>query len=161
MMTTQFKISPVSTAPPPLRRKSSATVAGAAAATETLSPPKKKSRSLRVSTEPIPISGRASKCRTPSICVHDYDNDGDDDVFESSQKIGKENQFLVPLSSPRWPLASPETPVGICVNSPGRRALQKRSLDSISDLQFLGKGGFGSVVLGLWKGRKVAVKVLP
>ena len=36
---------------------------------------------------------------------------------------------------------------------------QKSSLDSISDLQYLGKGGFGSVVLGEWKGRRVAVKV--
>ena len=25
----------------------------------------------------------------------------------------------------------------------------------------MGKGGFGSVVLGVWKGRRVAVKVLP
>ena len=62
-------------------------------------------------------------------------------------KVAPLSFSLAPLSPPRWPLASPETPVGICVNSPGRRALQKRSLDSISDLQFLGKVGAGRVIL--------------
>ena len=86
-------------------------------------------RPCDVTNSPGSTSG---KCRTPTISVldcHDA-NDDYDDVFESSHKIGlgKENRLLAPFakSSPRqWPLhSSPETPSGICVNSPGRRELQ-------------------------------------
>ena len=45
------------------------------------------------------------------------------------------------------------------MNSPGRRDLHKTSLDSISDLYYLGKGSFGSVVLGKWKGKDTSVEI--
>ena len=118
---------------------------------------------------PIPI---------PRISVHSYDNDDlledDDDVFAPSSGMilndDKEN-LLDPsyslkrlcrarrrsppsLSCQRFPSlslgVSPDQ--ALCVNSPGRRRLQKSSLDSIQDIRYLGKGSFGAVILGKWRG---------
>jgi len=63
-----------------------------------------------------------------------------------------------------------ETPPALCVtSSPARREAARRagcgtsrasSSDENDELRLLGRGGFGSVILGRWHGRRVAVKVL-
>jgi len=69
---------------------------------------------------------------------------------------------------------SPPAPVltineAVCVNSPERKKLQEIGLDSLNqavknssgyDIKLLGKGGYGTVVLGSWKNMRVAVKVI-
>lgn len=49
---------------------------------------------------------------------------------------------------------------GICVNSPGRVELQKATSLASLNIRILGKGSFGSVILGSWRGKRVAVKIL-
>jgi len=115
------------------------------------------------------------------------DEEDEDEVFEAKvsarekskffftpKDFGKTQPLAIPnsgkgLKRPRYPsFSSPNNSTDcstakkwLCVNSPNTRAsLPHRSVDSLSDLQLLGKGGFGSVVLGSWRGQKVAVKFI-
>lgn len=93
------------------------------------------------------------------------DEDIDDEVFV--QTLGPNKENLVPgLLSPsprRKRLScgapslshSPSLHEILCLNSPGRWDLQRQSLDSRKDLHYIGRGSFGSVILGSWKGRSV------
>ena len=46
----------------------------------------------------------------------------------------------------------------MCCNTPNRLRLEKDGLGSKKFV--LGKGAYGTVVLGQWKGKKVAIKVM-
>jgi len=66
------------------------------------------------------------------------------------------------VTTPRSPLRSvPSSPAlerGLCCSTPNRLRLEAEGLRGGSIV--LGRGAFGTVVLGRWRGRKVAVKVM-
>lgn len=66
------------------------------------------------------------------------------------------------LCTPRWQLpsvtSSPALERGLCCSTPNRLRLEAEGLGA--DSLVLGRGAFGTVVLGRWRGRKVAVKVM-
>lgn len=127
-------------------------------------PERKKSR-LSNRTDPMNVPPRI---QLPNNGLDDEDID--DEVFV--QTLGPNKENLVPgLLSPsprRKRLScgapslshSPSLHEILCLNSPGRWDLQRQSLDSRKDLHYIGRGSFGSVILGSWKGQKVAVKVI-
>ena len=55
-------------------------------------------------------------------------------------------------------IPSPSLAEGLCCNTPNRLKLEKEGLGP--EKLVLGKGAYGTVVLGQWKGKKVAVKVM-
>ena len=55
-------------------------------------------------------------------------------------------------------IPSPNIEQGMCCNTPNRLRLEK---DGLGTNKFvLGRGAYGTVVLGQWKGKKVAIKVM-
>ncbi|XP_059078923.1 serine/threonine-protein kinase mos-like isoform X1 [Tigriopus californicus] len=125
---------------------------------------RKKSR-LSARTDPLNVPPRIQFTHPAPD-----DEDIDDEVFVQPSGPNKENLvpgFLSP--SPRRKRLScgvpslshsPSLNEILCLNSPGRWDLQRQSLDSRKDLHYIGRGSFGSVILGSWKGQKVAVKVI-
>jgi len=68
--------------------------------------------------------------------------------------------YLGSSFSPLIGSKSPHLGQGLCCSTPNRRILQQQGLASQVDKLILGKGAYGTVVLGQLKGKKVAVKVL-
>ena len=56
-------------------------------------------------------------------------------------------------------LPSPGIERGLCCSTPNRIKLESEGLSS-TEKMVLGRGAFGTVVLGRWRGRKVAIKVM-
>ena len=56
-------------------------------------------------------------------------------------------------------ILSPNVERGVCCSIPNRIKLESEGLSS-TEKMVLGRGAFGTVVLGEWKGRKVAIKVM-
>ena len=115
--------------------------------------------SIRSSSNPISIPG-ATSLRTPDIRINaENDDDEDDEVFVSNDKenVHKRKRFDTSKLKPAlqvdhlFPSYSDEK--GICVNSPGRRELQKVKNLSSLNIKVIGRGSFGSVVLGSWRGK--------
>ena len=55
-------------------------------------------------------------------------------------------------------IPSPSIDQGMCCNTPNRLRLEKEGLGT--EKFVLGKGAYGTVVLGHYKGKKVAIKVM-
>ena len=91
----------------------------------------------------------------------------DDEVFSpsaiSSQPASSKMLLLTP-STAHTPLhslmPSPNIDRGVCCSTPNRIKLEREGLASTEKLEMLGRGAFGTVVLGRWRGRKVAIKVM-
>ena len=123
-----------------------------------ISPPL-RSLSIRVTSpsSPIPIPGHttpnsdAARLRK-SVTLTPLD---DDDVFLVDQEnlpLGSGQRRTFGQSRFLFPSLAGGSP-GVCVHSPrGRRPLHQRGVDSSRDLKLLGRGSFGSVILGCWKG---------
>ena len=103
----------------------------------------------------------------PSLCLQSVD---DDEVFSSSPVTGlsspssSSGRLLLtpstahtPVNLPS-PMGSPNLDKGVSCSTPNRLKLEAEGLDRNSVV--LGRGAFGTVVLGRWRGRKVAVKVM-
>ena len=106
-------------------------------------------------------------------------NPDDDDVFDTSCvgiSIPPPSGKLIPLtpSTAHTPtfrcsssssqylsslMPSPNIERGVCCNTPNRIKLESEGLSS-TEKMVLGRGAFGTVVLGKWKGKKVAIKVM-
>ena len=56
-------------------------------------------------------------------------------------------------------LPSPNIDRGVCCSTPNRIKLESEGLSS-TEKMVLGRGAYGTVVLGNWKGKKVAIKVM-
>ena len=116
----------------------------------------------------------ASSSRTyqiPSIQVDD------DEVFDTSSVVNippPSSKLCLTPSTSRTPLyrcsssssqylsslvPSPNLDRGLCCSTPNRMRLETQGLDS-EEKMVLGRGAFGTVVLGKWKGKKVALKVM-
>lgn len=108
--------------------------------------------------------------RVPKILVH-----GEDDVFDYSLPPlppASSKLLLTPSTAhtPRYRYSSssslntagfvpsPSIDQGVCCNTPSRKKLEADGLGS--SVLVLGRGAYGTVVLGQWKGRKVAIKVM-
>ena len=98
----------------------------------------------------------------PLISVQD-----DDEVFSStvpSVPVTPGRLLLTP-STGHTPLLcstllpSPSIEAGVCCSTPNRLRLEREGLTSTQKL-VLGRGAFGTVVLGRWRGVKVAIKVM-
>ena len=91
----------------------------------------------------------------------------DDEVFSPSELGGPEpaSSKLLQLtpSTAHTPLQSlipsPNIDLGVCCSTPNRIKLEREGLTSTEKL-VLGRGAFGTVVLGRWRGVKVAIKVM-
>lgn len=56
-------------------------------------------------------------------------------------------------------MPSPNIDRGVCCSTPNRIKLESEGLSS-TEKMVLGRGAFGTVILGKWKGKKVAIKVM-
>ena len=56
-------------------------------------------------------------------------------------------------------MPSPNIDRGVCCSTPNRIKLESEGLNS-TEKMVLGRGAYGTVVLGKWKGKKVAIKVI-
>ena len=110
-------------------------------------------------------SEELSRGRTvPGISVQQYD---DDEVFSPSEMASQpasSKMLLLTPSTAHTPLhiralPSPNIARGVCCSTPNRIKLEREGLTSTEKL-VLGRGAFGTVVLGRWRGRKVAIKVM-
>lgn len=110
-------------------------------------------------------SEELSTARTvPGISVQQYD---DDEVFSPSQMASQpasSKMLLLTPSTAHTPLhiralPSPNIARGVCCSTPNRIKLEREGLTSTEKL-VLGRGAFGTVVLGRWRGLKVAIKVM-
>jgi len=116
---------------------------------------------------------KSSRLPLPTISVH---ND-DDDVFETQDSCHfppPTSKLLLSPSTARTPriqfsstssqylstlLPSPNIDRGVCCSTPNRIKLESQGLSS-TEKMVLGRGAYGTVVLGKWKGKKVAIKVI-
>ena len=125
--------------------------------------------SPRQQTQPV-----AQACVVPRISVH-HD---DDDVFDSTTEtwtfpVSGTKAVLTP-STAHTPvlvcgstssqclssiMPSPNIDRGVCCSTPNRIKLESEGLSS-TEKMVLGRGAFGTVILGKWNGRKVAIKVM-
>jgi len=85
---------------------------------------------------------------TPLLCPLSYPT--------SSRLLLTPSTARTPLHLPS--IDSPALERGLCCATPNRRRLEEEGLKGGNTV--LGRGAFGTVVLGRWRGRKVAVKVL-
>ena len=100
----------------------------------------------------------------PGISVQQYD---DDEVFSPSEMAGQPastKMLQLTPSTAHTPLhiralPSPNIARGVCCSTPNRIKLEREGLTSTEKL-VLGRGAFGTVVLGRWRGLKVAIKVM-
>ena len=110
----------------------------------------------------------------PRISVH-HD---DDDVFDSTTEtwtfpVSGTKGVLTP-STAHTPvlvcgstssqcltsiMPSPNIDRGVCCSTPNRIKLESEGLSS-TEKMVLGRGAFGTVILGKWNGKKVAIKVM-
>ena len=110
----------------------------------------------------------------PRISVH-HD---DDDVFDSTTEtwtfpVSGSKGALTP-STAHTPvlvcgstssqclssiMPSPNIDRGVCCSTPNRIKLESEGLSS-TEKMVLGRGAFGTVILGKWNGKKVAIKVM-
>jgi len=126
---------------------------------------------------PLP-SGQTAAAQTravPRISVH-HD---DDDVFDSTTEtwtfpVSGTKAVLTP-STAHTPvlvcgstssvqclstiMPSPNIDRGVCCSTPNRIKLESEGLSS-TEKMVLGRGAYGTVILGKWRGRKVAIKVM-
>jgi len=118
-------------------------------------------------------SPKSSRVPLPAISVH-HD---DDDVFETQDTCHlapPSSKLLLSPSTARTPriqisstssqylstlLPSPNIDRGVCCSTPNRIKLESEGLSS-TEKMVLGRGAYGTVVLGNWKGKKVAIKVM-
>ena len=104
-----------------------------------------------------------------TVCVEPAEDD--DEVFSSSpvssglssHTSGSRRLLLTPSTAHTpvnlpSPIGSPNLDKGLCCCTPNRLKLEAEGLDR--NTVVLGRGAFGTVVLGRWRGRKVAVKVM-
>ena len=104
-----------------------------------------------------------------TVCVEPAEDD--DEVFSSSpvssglssHSSGSRRLLLTPSTAHTpvnlpSPIGSPNLDKGLCCCTPNRLKLEAEGLDR--NTVVLGRGAFGTVVLGRWRGRKVAVKVM-
>lgn len=127
---------------------------------------------FRFSSNRVPLSPKpTTQPRLPLISVQ-----CDDDVFEDSNFAvlpPSSSKLLLTPSTAHTPvfrfnsstsfqafncIPSPSIAEGLCCNTPNRLKLEKEGLGP--EKLVLGKGAYGTVVLGQWKGKKVAVKVM-
>ena len=104
-----------------------------------------------------------------TVCVEPAEDD--DEVFSSSPVTSDLSSLTsgsgrllltpstahTPINLPS-PIGSPNLDKGLCCCTPNRLKLEAEGLDRNNVV--LGRGAFGTVVLGRWRGRKVAVKVM-
>ena len=90
----------------------------------------------------------------------------EDEVFSPSEMAGQpasSKMLLLTPSTAHTPLhsliPSPNIDQGVCCSTPNRIKLEREGLTSTEKL-VLGRGAFGTVVLGRWRGVKVAIKVM-
>ena len=121
---------------------------------------------------PRPVSKTVVNA-VPRISVYNED----DEVFDGCSETGPcppTRKLLLTPSTARTPLIrcsgsssqylsslipSPNIDRGVCCSTPNRLKLESEGLSS-TEKMVLGRGAFGTVVLGRWKGRKVAIKVM-
>ena len=127
---------------------------------------------------PLLTSGQTAAANTravPRISVH-HD---DDDVFDSTTEtwtfpVSGTKAVLTP-STAHTPvlvcgstssvqclstiMPSPNIDRGVCCSTPNRIKLESEGLSS-TEKMVLGRGAYGTVILGKWRGRKVAIKVM-
>ena len=106
---------------------------------------------------------RTARAVVPVISVQ-FD---DDEVFSPSEMASQpasSKMLLLTPSTAHTPLhsliPSPNIARGVCCSTPNRIKLETEGLVSGGKLEVLGRGAFGTVVLGRWRGRKVAIKVM-
>ena len=101
-------------------------------------------------------------------CSTEYVLQDDEEVFTDPGQAGGSAALLLTPSTAHTPLlartishqtASPDIGRGLCCNTPNRERLEREGLGSEEKL-VLGRGAYGTVVLGQWRGRKVAMKWL-
>ena len=125
---------------------------------------------FRFSSSQYEYSPPPPQPRVPRISVH-----CEDDVFDPSfppAPPASSKLLLTPSTAhtPRFRyssssslylsslIPSPNIEQGMCCNTPNRLRLEK---DGLGTKKFvLGRGAYGTVVLGQWKGKKVAIKVM-
>ena len=56
-------------------------------------------------------------------------------------------------------MPSPNIDRGVCCSTPNRIKLESEGLSS-TEKMVLGRGAYGTVILGKWRGKKVAIKVM-
>ena len=93
----------------------------------------------------------------------------DDEVFSPSElsslssRPASSKMLQLTPSTAHTPLhtliPSPNIDRGVCCSTPNRIKLEREGLTSTEKL-VLGRGAFGTVVLGRWRGMKVAIKVM-
>jgi len=125
---------------------------------------------FRFSSSQYEYSPPPPQPRVPRISVH-----CEDDVFDPSfppAPPASSKLLLTPSTAhtPRFRysssssfylsslIPSPNIGQGMCCNTPNRLRLEKDGLGSNKFV--LGRGAYGTVVLGQWKGKKVAIKVM-
>jgi len=118
----------------------------------------KKRQSLNKGSNYLQVPAKRFRLSVQSANNSDLDCDDRlsdcDSVFSDSED--KENRLLA--TSPPSPAACWDA--GFCLDSPTRRTLQRDSSTLPPNIKKLGKGGFGTVVLGTWQSRRVAVKIM-
>ena len=73
--------------------------------------------------------------------------------FNLISVLGRKFGTSPPSPGPTWDR-------GFCLDSPTRKSLQRDATFLPQTIRKLGRGGFGTVVLGTWQSRRVAVKIL-
>jgi len=97
-----------------------------------------------------------------------YETSDCDSVFSESEEHSKENSRRSRRYGSRNgrkfgtspPSPGPAWDRGFCLDSPTRKSLQRDATFLPQTIRKLGRGGFGTVVLGTWQSRRVAVKIL-
>merc|ERR1719466_517554 len=121
-------------------------------------------RSCEVNGERVQGRGLSARdTNTGSVFRFSVQED-DEEVFTDPGQAGGSAALLLTPSTAHTPLlartisqqtASPDIGRGLCCNTPNRERLEREGLGSEEKL-VLGRGAYGTVVLGQWRGRKVA-----
>lgn len=120
----------------------------------------KGNQSQRIALSEKSPNAVSTPVKIPLISVQSHQADENDEVFSDAQGFVSSNSYLrQPNLFPSFG-TSPSHGLLLDCKSPGRTFRSMRKSDMEFNAKKLGKGSYGTVILGVWKKERVAMKII-